>query len=135
MNPILKNILAVVGGWLVGSTVNMAIIMIGPMIIPLPEGVDPSNMESLAANMVSFGPKHFISPFLAHALGTFVGALVAINIAANRKALFGYVIGGLFLLGGIANVFMLPSPMWFNVLDIVGAYLPMAWLAIRISKV
>ncbi|EMG10421.1 hypothetical protein LEP1GSC151_5427 [Leptospira interrogans serovar Grippotyphosa str. LT2186] len=38
-------------------------------------------------------------------------------------------IGFLFLIGGIANVMMLPSPLWFTVLDLVGAYLPMGYLA------
>jgi len=32
------------------------------------------------------------------------------------------------LVGGIVNVFMLPSPAWFTVLDLVGAYIPMGWL-------
>ena len=29
-------------------------------------------------------------------------------------------IGILFLAGGISNVFMLPSPMWFNCVDLIG---------------
>jgi hypothetical protein len=28
---------------------------------------------------------------------------------------------------------MLPAPMWFNVVDLVGAYLPMAWLGGRLA--
>jgi hypothetical protein len=35
------------------------------------------------------------------------------------------------LAGGIANVFMLPSPVWFAVVDLVGAYIPMGYLAGR----
>jgi hypothetical protein len=34
----------------------------------------------------------------------------------------------MFLLGGIANVAMLPAPLWFSALDLLLAYLPMAWL-------
>lgn len=65
-------------------------------------------------------------PFLAHALGTFVGALVAALIAANRKMLFAIVIGLFNLTGGIVAVTMIPAPMWFNVTDLVLAYIPMA---------
>lgn len=43
-----------------------------------------------------------------------------------------YTVGGLFLLAGIANVAMLPAPPWFSALDLVAAYLPMAWLAHRL---
>jgi hypothetical protein len=32
------------------------------------------------------------------------------------------------MLGGITNAFLLPAPIWFIALDIVLAYLPMAWL-------
>ena len=129
MNPIIKNILAVLVGAIAGSAVNMGIIMISSSIIPPPEGVDNTTMEGLKAGIHLFQPKHFVFPFLAHALGTFAGALLAAIIAANRKMLFALVIGGFFLAGGITNILMLPSPIWFTVLDIVGAYIPMAFLA------
>jgi hypothetical protein len=45
---------------------------------------------------------------------------------------FALVIGLFFLAGGIANIIMLPSPTWFTVLDLVGAYLPMGYLAGRL---
>ena len=73
-----------------------------------------------------FQPKHFILPFLAHALGTFTGAFVAAIISATHKMKFALGIGVFFLAGGIASVIMLPSPTWFTVLDLVGAYIPMA---------
>ena len=128
MNPIIKNILAVLAGFLLGSAVNMGIIMILGYVIPPPEGVDVTNMESIKASMHLFEPKHFISPFLAHALGTLVGAMVTAWIAATHKMKFALGIGVFFLIGGITNVFMLPSPTWFAILDVTGAYLPMAWI-------
>lgn len=129
MNPTLKNILAVVAGLLIGSVVNMGLIMISGKIIPPPEGADVTTMEGLKASMHLMQPKHFLFPFLAHALGTFVGAALAATLAATRKMRLAIVIGIIFLVGGITNVFMLPSPMWFNVVDLVGAYIPMAWIA------
>lgn len=131
---ILRNILAAVLGLVIGSVANMAIVMFGPALIPPPAGVDVSNPESLAASMHLFQPRHFVMPFLAHALGTFVGALVAFLVAASHKAVFAWVIGGLFLLGGVAACFMIPAPAWFMVLDLVVAYLPMAWLAIWLGR-
>ena len=74
-------------------------------------------------------PRHFIAPFVAHALGTLVGALAAHTIAGSRKALFAWVIGVLFLCGGIAASLMIPAPTWFKAVDLLFAYLPMAWLA------
>ena len=129
MNTILKNILAVLAGLIIGSIVNMGIVNLSSILIPLPDGVDNTTMESLKAGMLLFEPKHFIMPFLAHALGTFVGALIAAKIATTHKLKFALSIGVFFLLGGITAVFMLPSPAWFAVLDLGLAYIPMGYLA------
>ena len=129
MKPIIKNILAVLAGAIVGSALNMGIIMISGSIIPPPDGADVTTTEGLKEAILLFQPRHFIFPFLAHALGTFVGAFLAAIIAANRKMLFALVIGGFFLAGGIANILMLTSPVWFTIVDLVGAYIPMAFIA------
>lgn len=134
MNPILRNTLAVVAGIVIGSAVNMGIIMISGSIIPPPNGADVTTAEGLKAAMHLFQPKHFLMPFLAHALGTFVGAMIAALIVANRKMIFAMVIGGFFLVGGIANVLMLPSPLWFTIVDLAGAYIPMAYLAAKLAE-
>ena len=85
-------------------------------------------MESISASIHLFAPKHFVFPFLAHALGTLVGAMVASLVAASHQRMFAYLIGCRFLVGGIVSAFIIPAPVWFLVLDLFGAYLPMAWL-------
>jgi len=132
MNPIIKNILAVIAGFVVGSVVNMALLKINGTLIPLPEGADVSSMEGLKASMHLFEPIHFV-PLFSSALGTFVGAYLAAFIAASHKMKFAYVIGILFLLGGIANSLMLPSPVWFTFLDIIVAYIPMAYIGGKLA--
>ena len=134
MNPILRNILAVVFAWLIGSVVNMGLITVSGSIIPLPNGIDQTSMEGLKAGMHLFEPKHFIFPFLAHALGTLVGAYLVAKLVLKHKINFAYGIGAFFLMGGIINVIMLPSPTWFTVLDLVVAYLPMAWLGGKLGS-
>ena len=133
-SPIIRNILAVIGGIIIGSIVNMGLIMIGGKVVPPPSGVDVMDMESLKSSMHLFEAKHFIFPFLAHALGTFVGAYLAAMLVASHKIKFALGVGAFFLIGGIANVFMLPSPTWFSTLDLVGAYIPMAWLGGKITE-
>lgn len=128
MNPILRNILVVVAGLIVGSMVNMGIVMLGPTIIPPPEGAELTTMEGLLEAMPRMSGKHFIAPFLAHALGTLIGAMIAAGLGVGRRLMLAMIVGVFFLIGGTMNVMMLPSPMWFNVLDLAGAYLPMAWL-------
>ena len=134
MLKLLRNLAALLSGLVAGSMVNMLLVSISPALIPPPAGVDVTNAESLSLGIDLFEPKHFIMPFLAHALGTLVGALVAYLIAASYKNRFAYAIGVFFLCGGIAASLMIPAPLWFITLDLVVAYLPMAWLAILFGQ-
>lgn len=132
MNPIVRNILAVVAGLLIGSTVNMGLITIGHSVLPV-EGIDPNDMEAYTAAMPTLEAKYFLFPFLAHALGTLSGALVAALIAATHKMKFAFAIGVLFLFGGITAVIMMAAPMWFNITDLLLAYIPMGWIGGKIA--
>jgi len=134
MNPILRNILAVLAGLVTGSVVNMLLVSVSSMIIPPPEGIDPSTMEGLKAALPLFGPEHFLMPFLAHALGTLVGAFITAWIAVRIRLILALVIGCFFLAGGIMNVVMLDSPLWFTLTDLLLAYLPMSWLGYYLNS-
>lgn len=133
MKTILRNVLAVIVGILAGSYFNMFLIKISSSIIPLPAGVDVSTEEGLKAGIHLFEPKHFIMPFLAHALGTLVGALLTVLIAANNKLRLALTIGMVFFIGGAMMVYMLPGPIWFAIVDLVFAYIPMGLLAAKIA--
>ncbi|MEP3211339.1 MAG: hypothetical protein ABJN95_19290 [Maribacter sp.] len=133
MNPILRNLLALVAGWFGGSLVNMGLVKLGHALIPI-VGIDPSDMNALAEVMPTLDFKYFIFPFLAHALGTLVGAAIAASIATKHKMKIALGVGGLFLLGGIMVNYMLPGPTWFAVVDIVLAYIPMAWIGGKLAE-
>lgn len=133
MHPIVRNGLAVLAGILLGSVINMAINMIGPMVIPPPEGVDMSDPEKFSENLKLLQPVHFIAPWLAHGLGTLVGAFVAAKLAASHRMKLAVGIGVFFLAGGIMMVVMHGGPVWFAVADLVGAYLPMAYLGGKLA--
>ena len=133
MNPVLKNILAVVLGWLLGSIVNLALVYTGHSVFPI-EGVDPNDMEAIAEVMPTLSSEYFVFPFLAHAIGTLVGAFIAAKIAATRKMTFALVIGVIFLLGGIWASTMIPAPTWFTATDLIIAYIPMAWLGGKLGS-
>ncbi|MCZ8155202.1 MAG: hypothetical protein O9264_03715 [Leptospira sp.] len=131
---LLINASSVLLGFILGSMANMGIIMLGGTIIPPPEGADVTTMEGLKASIHLFQPIHFLMPFLAHAIGTLIGSMIAFRIAISFKNRFAYTIGGLFLLGGIANIIMLPGPIWFTIVDLGLAYIPMSFLAIQFLK-
>ena len=124
---ILKNIAFVFIGIILGMFVNMGLIYIGGYAIELPENFDPMNA-------INWELKYFIFPFLAHAIGTFSGALLVSKLSKNSSILLPLIIGVYFLAGGIYMVTILPAPHWFIILDLCCAYIPMAMLAWKMSK-
>tara|TARA_Y100000813_G_C24098362_1_gene321707 strand:- start:55 stop:459 length:405 start_codon:yes stop_codon:yes gene_type:complete len=133
MKNILKNIAAVVLGWLGGSIINMLLVQAGHSLFPM-EGVDINDLDSLAAAMPNLSAEHFLFPFLAHAIGTFVGAFTAVKIAGSRHQSMAMIVGCIFLIGGIVAVVMFGGPLWFKALDLIVAYLPMAYLAHKVAS-
>ena len=127
MNSIIKNILALIGAGLVGMVVNMGLIITGNQLIPLSENMNPMNA-------MNWEIKYFIFPFLAHAIGTLSGAFTAAKFSASYHMLFAICIGIFFLLGGISMVFILPAPLWFIIVDLFLAYIPMGWLGWKIAN-
>ncbi len=134
MKKAILNVIALIIGLLVGGSINMAIITFGGQLVPPPSGVNVNDAQSIAAHIHEFKAQHFLVPFLAHALGTLAGACVAFLLGRQHRSVLAWVVGGVFLAGGIAAAFMIPAPAWFIALDLIIAYLPMAFLATRLCR-
>lgn len=134
MNPVLKNIIAVAVGIVAGMLVNYSVLKIGMTLIPPPNGIDTNTPEGLKAALPLFEIKHFVTPFLAHALGTLVGAFVAAWISVSQKLRAALIIGFFYLLSGISMVVMLPAPLWFSAMDLILAYIPMAFIGYKLGE-
>jgi hypothetical protein len=133
MNPIGRNVLAAIAGFVVGGVVNVGLLQIGTSVIPLPAGADVSTMDGLRESMKLFAPSNFIFPFLAHAVGTLAGAFVAARLATSRRMMFAIGIGVVFLIGGVTMVLSCGGPAWFIAADFLLAYLPTAYLGGRLA--
>lgn len=132
--PILRLLLAIVAGLIAGSAVNMALVMAGGHIVAPPAGADMTTAEGIRAALPQLAPRHFLFPFLAHALGTLAGAFVAAKLASRYKPAGALVVGVFFLAGGILAARMIPAPAWFVATDLVFAYLPFAWLGYLLAR-
>ena len=134
MPPMFRNILGIAMGVVLGSVVNMAFVTLSALVIAPPQGADMTTVEGLTAAMPRLEAKHFLFPFLAHAMGTLVASLVAVLIARSYKMSIAMGIGGVFLVGGIAASMMIPAPAWFIATDLIAAYLPMAWIGAKLGR-
>ena len=127
MKTIIKNVLAILGGVVIGMVVNMGLIITGNQLIPFEDDMNPMNA-------MNWELKYFIFPFLAHAIGTLSGSYIAAKLSEGYHMIFAICIGLFFLLGGITMVFILPAPVWFITLDLVISYIPMSWLGWKMSN-
>ena len=129
---IIRTLIAIIVGLFIGSAVNMSLVKLGGFVFPLPDNLDASKMEDLKAAFSSLDWFHFIFPFLAHALGTLSGVIIALLISDDHKKISSFTIAIFFFGGGVVmNLYMLPSPIVFTILDLGLAYFPMAILANR----
>jgi hypothetical protein len=119
----MKNVLATIVGFIVASvTVYVFESLLGHTLFPLPEGIDPMDMESIKENMhlIPVGAKVFV--VIAHFMGILMGMFVAALIS-KTSMVPAYIVGGLMLASTAFNLVMLPKETWFLAADTVGAIL------------
>ena len=124
MKSFFRNIGALILGIIIGSIVNMGLIISGGNIFSYPENFNP--MDAL-----NWDIKYFLFPFLAHSMGTLSGAFIASKISKHYNRAVAIAVGVYFLSGGIYMVRILPAPTWFICLDLIVCYIPMALLGWR----
>lgn len=113
----MKHVLAAIVGFIVASlTVYIFESLIGHNLFPLPESIDPMDMESIKENMhlIPVGAKIFV--VIAHFAGIVVGMIVA-AIISKSSMVPSYIVGGLMLAATAFNLIMLPKETWFLLAD------------------
>lgn len=128
-----KNILAVIIGVIVGGLVIYGIESINMVRFPWPENLSMQDKEAFAEYVVSLPLDALLTVIIAHALGSLVAGFACSKIASNKHIVLGLICGGVFLLGGIMNLVMIPHPLWFMVVDLL-VFLPFAWLGAKLAK-
>jgi hypothetical protein len=131
---ILKRTIVILLSIFIGAQVNGAFLTLGTNLIPPPEGCNLNTMDGLKAAVPFLEAKHYLFPFLAHAIGTLVSAVLITRFLKSQQFVFAMMAGILFLIAGISMVIMLPgTPIWFILLDLIGAYIPMAYLGYKLA--
>lgn len=134
MPPIVRRILFVISGLIVGAITNMAVLKIGVAIAPMPPGTDVNTPEGIQAAMPLFSFANFLVPLLAHAIGTLVGAWVASRWSGTTSRWPALIVGAAFFIGGLSMVIQIPAtPVWFMIADLGLCYFPMALLGYRMG--
>ncbi len=128
----IRTILAVVIGLVVGMVVHMGILFLSVLAYPLPEGMDMADQEAMKGFVASLPPLAFAFPLAAHAIGSLVSALICSLIVRRNWMIGSLIIGVFYLVGGAINLYSIPHPAWFAPVDLL-LYIPAAlvggWIA------
>ena len=133
MKKTIYTILWVVLSLVFGSLINGLIIYIAPLIIKYPEGVSFATEASTIQSMKLLEPIHLMIPFLAHAIGTFISTFLMSIYIKKPYLKIAFIISLLYLVAGIYMVFLIPAPLWFNILDLTLAYIPMGYFGAKLG--
>ncbi|MCR9245096.1 MAG: YrzE family protein [bacterium] len=129
----MRNVLALVGGLIVGSVVNMALVLLNAHVLyPMPEGTDMSDPEQMNAYVATLPTPALLVVVAAHLGQAFFGGWVAARMAASRGMILALIIGVLTLLGVIYNMTQIEHPAWMFVE--LPLCLIVAWLAGRLGQ-
>jgi len=118
----IKSILSVILGLIIGNITIMGLHYLGIYFYPLPEGVDMSDMTAIAEYVKIAPLGSLLMVMLAHIGGTFIAGLSTALL--SKKIIVAYIVGGFFTISGIWNLYLLPHPIWFNIEAVL--YLPAA---------
>ncbi|WP_298702127.1 hypothetical protein [uncultured Brevundimonas sp.] len=125
----LRTILGIVAGAVVAILTVMGLEMIGHAAMPPPAGLDPADPEDLKQMVAAASTAAKAWVVFAWFGAVVTGGWVARRL--SRKAWAGWVIAGLILLGGVANLVMIPHPLWMQI-GAIAAPLLGGWIVTRL---
>ena len=127
----LRIVLGIVAGAVAAVVLLMVLEMAGHAAMPPPAGLDPADPEDLKQMVASasLAAKAWV------VFGWFAAVLAGGWLARrlSRKGWAGWVIAGLILLGGIANIMMIPHPLWMQIAAIAAPLLA-GWFVTRLPS-
>ncbi|MDG1348462.1 MAG: hypothetical protein P8P67_01995 [Flavobacteriales bacterium] len=137
IKDILRAISTTIIGVILGMMGMMAMHYLSMVFYPLPEGVTMEDAEALNKYMAIAPLGAMLLVIISHAMGSFIGAVVATLLSQISKwknsTAFKYqwlVIGLIFTYAGWMNLQELTHPDWFKI-DLL-FYLPAAYLGYKL---
>jgi len=127
-----KNIAACIVGVVIAGALVWLVEMIGHSVYPPPSGLDFSDPDAMHAYIAAMPVGAFMFVGGAWFLATLVGTFAACKIGDAQPMIFAIVVGGLMLIATAANLMMIPHPLWFSILGVIGI-LVAAWLGMTLG--
>lgn len=133
MNSSVKNIIVFISALIAGGLVVWGLEKLSHQVYPPPSDFDSSNLESLKKVVQNAPAGSLALVLLAHAFGAMVSGWIIGKFAASSHRLLALALGLLLTVAGVANLIMIPHPVWFSISDAC-IYLPMTLLGLKLSS-
>ncbi len=127
----LRNIIAGIVGLIAAVALVALIESLGHIVYPPPADLDFSDPDVMRPYILTLPIGALLFVLLAWFIATFVGTMIACMIGNAKPMIYAIVIGGLMLVATITNLIMIPHPLWFAVIAVIGI-IASAWLALQL---
>jgi len=117
---IVRSVVAVVLGLIAAMFFIVGVEAVSSVLHPFPPGFDPNSYDEMKAHVARFPAWVLLLAAVAWGLGTFVSSWLATRLGSGRHPAHGIVVGSILLAAAVANMLMLPYPVWFWVANLVG---------------
>jgi uncharacterized membrane protein YeaQ/YmgE (transglycosylase-associated protein family) len=133
MSPTVKNILVFIVALVAGGAVVYGFETMSHQLFPPPADINSNDLESLKNIMKNAPAGSLALVILAHAVGAMVSGWIIGRFAASSHRMLALTMGLLWTITGVANLVMIPHPVWFSISDAC-VYLPMTLLGLKLSE-
>ncbi len=131
LSPMKNRILSVIVGVLVGWLIVGLGDLINASVFPVPADLDYKAKDELKMFIDSLPILALLSMLIVFAVSAFVGGLVSGVITKTNWQRVALTTGTILMLANIANMLIIPHPLWFNLVSII-LYLPLSFLGSKI---
>lgn len=129
-----KNIAAGVAGVLVAVALVWLVETFGHSVYPPPPDLNFADTEAMRVYVATLPIGAFLFVGGAWFIAALVGTFAACKIGDANPMIYAGVVGGFMLIATAANLIMIPHPLWFSVLAVLGIVIA-AWLGMTLAAV
>jgi hypothetical protein len=112
-------VIAVVLALVLALALLSGVEVMSSILHPEPPGLKPDDLDAIKEHVARYPPAVLLLGGLAWGLATFLSAWLATRLGAGRHPAHGILVGSILLVAAIANMLMLPYPVWFWILNLV----------------
>lgn len=128
----MKNIFGIIGGLITAMIIFMLFEYFSKTLFPSPKNIDFADKIAMKSYIDALPVFAFLIILAGYAVGSFLCGFVIGTVSKTENTTLPVIAGLILTAGGISNIFMIPHPVLFSILNII-IYIPMVLFGHRIG--